>query len=138
MDIDGYLRHGKREEHDDLHVFVSTEVQRFLQQELKGANKKHAMKIHATLGSIRRNGLHDLDDATLFKNEGRYKAGQPGMANIAVYALKAWQLRVYGGIITHSGASVFMLPEATIKKDRKADMGQLLRVAKKLGEYNGR
>lgn len=138
MDIDGYLRHGTRKDDDELHVFISRDVEKFLKSEQKGANRKHVMKIHATLGSIRRFGFQGLEDATLFKSEGRYKSGQPGMADIAVYALKAWQIRVYGGIITRTGCSVFMLPEATIKKVNKADMDQLSRVAKKLGEYNGR
>lgn len=138
MDIGGYLRHGAANDDDELPVFVSKDVQKFLTKEHKGANEKHVRKIHATLKNIRRNGLQGIEDSTLFKKEGRYKSGQPGMADIAVYAVKAWQIRVYGGIITRTGTSVFMLPEATIKKDDKADMAQLLRVARKLGEYNER
>lgn len=60
MDIGGYLRHGAANDDDELPVFVSKDVQKFLTKEHKGANEKHVRKIHATLKNIRRNGLQGI------------------------------------------------------------------------------
>jgi len=72
-------------------------------------------------------GLHDKK----FKSEGRFKdaAGK----DVMVYAVKSYQLRIYGGWVEGTPTS-FQCPEATIKKDQKANQEQLKRVAKKLGE----
>ncbi len=32
-----------------------------------------------------------------FRMEGRYPAARPGVADVAVYALKSYQVRIYGG-----------------------------------------
>ena len=73
--------------------------------------------------------LHDKQ----FKFEGRYSVDH---RRIAVYAVKAYQLRVLGG--WEEGPSrKFVCPEATIKQQKKADRNQLERVAIKVGEYHG-
>jgi len=53
-----------------------------------------------------------------------------------VYAVKADQVRVYGGIISAANGSNFLFVEAAVKKKGKADQALLKRVAKSLGEKN--
>ena len=136
MQIEGYTPVGERHETDELHMWVSQTVVDFLQAERRGANKQHVDKVVLTLGILRRNGFRDLSNSTLFVYEGRFPAGRPGMADMAVYAAKSYQLRVYGGIVRIKGESVFLCPEGAVKKQKKADQAQLKRVARILGEYH--
>ncbi|MCE2738376.1 MAG: hypothetical protein LW703_08405 [Rhodobacter sp.] len=138
MQIEGYTPVGERHETDELHMWVSQTVVDFLQAERRGANKQHVDKVVLTLGILRRNGFRDLSNSTLFVYEGRFPAGRPGMADMAVYAAKSSQLRVYGGIVRIKGQSVFLCPEGAVKQQNKADQAQLKRVAKILGEYHER
>jgi hypothetical protein len=94
MQIEGYTPLGERHETDELHMWVSQGVVDFLKAERRGANQKHVEKVVLTLGNLRRNGLKDLSNSTLFVSEGRFSAGRPGMAEVAVYAAKSYQLRV--------------------------------------------
>lgn len=81
------------------------------------------------MNHLSESGPEDLH-AKQFKSEARHK-GADGK-DVMVYAIKAYQLRIYGGWLrTHP--LQFQCPEATIKKDQKADQVQLKRVAKKLG-----
>jgi hypothetical protein len=138
MQIEGYTPVGERHETDELHMWVSQAVVDFLRAERLGANQKHVDKVVLTLGNLRRNGFRDLSNSTLFVSEGRFPAGRPGMADMAVYAAKSYQLRVYGGIVRIKGQSVFLCPEGAVKKKDKADQAQLKRVAKILGEHHER
>jgi hypothetical protein len=138
MQIEGYTPLGERHETDELHMWVSQAVVDFLKAERLGANQKHVDKVVLTLGNLRRNGFRDSRNNTLFVPEGRFPAGRPGMTDIAVYAAKSYQLRVYGGIVRIKGQSVFMCPEGAVKKQNKADQAQLKRVAKILGEHHER
>lgn len=138
MQIEGYRPHGERHETDDLHVFLAIKVIEFLGQEGAGANRKDVKKVAATLDNIRRNGLQGMSNNTLFVREGKFSSGRAGMADVAVYAVKSFQLRVYGGIIRIKGQSIFLCPEAAIKKKDRADQAQLERVAKVLGEHHER
>lgn len=138
MQIEGYTPLGERHETDELHMWVSEAVVDFLKAERLGANKKHVDKVVLTLGNLGRNGFRDLGNSTLFVPEGRFAAGRPGMADMAVYAAKSYQLRVYGGIVRIKGQSVFLCPEGAVKKQNKADQAQLKRVAKILGEHHER
>ncbi len=137
MQIEGYRPHGERHETDDLHVFLAIKVIEFL-KEHAGANRKDVKKVAATLESIRRNGLQGMNNNTLFVREGKFPSGRPGVADVAVYAVKSFQLRVYGGIIRIKGQSVFLCPEAVKKQKDRADQAQLERVAKILGEHHER
>lgn len=68
-----------------------------------------------------------------FNSEGRHPTGRVDGKKVAVFAIKSYQLRVYGGWV--KGAPlVFECPESTIKKQRTANQVQLKRVAKKIGE----
>lgn len=138
MQINGYRPHGERHETDDLHLLLSDAVWEFLKKEGAGANRQHVKKVSATLDNIRRNGLPGMNNNTLFVREGKFSSGQPGKADVAVYAAKAFQIRVYGGIVKINGQSVFLCPEGVIKKDNKADRAQLERVAEVLGIYHER
>ena len=138
MQIEGYTPLGERHETDELHMWISNGVVDFLKGERRGANKKHVDKVVAILGNIRRNGLKDLGNNTMFVAEARFPAGKPGMPEMALYAAKSYQLRVYGGIVRIAGQSVFLCPEGTVKKQNKADQAQLKRVAKILGEHHER
>lgn len=138
MQIDGYRPHGEYHETDDLHMLLADEVWEFLKKEAAGANRQHVKKVSLTLENIRRNGLQAMNNNTLFVREGKFPSGQPGMADIVVYAAKSFQTRVYGGIVRIKGQSVFLCPEGVIKKDQKADRRQLERVAKVLGNYHER
>lgn len=72
-----------------------------------------------------------------FRREGKFGTGQADGSEVAVYAIKAHQLRVYGGFKRIRGEDVFFCVEAAKKKRNKADQAQLKRVAEKLGEING-
>lgn len=138
MQIEGYKPHGERHDTDELHMQLADVLLAFLTKEAAGANRKHVTKVRLTLDNIRRNGLQGLSNNTLFVREGKFPSGRPGMADIAVYAAKAFQLRVYGGIVRIKGQSVFLCPAGAIKKRDEADRAQLERVAKILGDYNER
>ena len=68
-----------------------------------------------------------------FNREGRHPNGKPDGKKMAVFAIKSYQLRVYGGWV-RGALLVFECPEATIKKQKTADQNQLKRVAKKIGD----
>jgi len=82
------------------------------------------------LDHLSENGFQDLNE-TKFKTEGRYRSG--GGTKILVYAVKSYQLRLYGCFRDKSPRK-FIVPEGAIKKDNKADQNQLKRVAEKVGE----
>ena len=138
MQIEGYRPHGERHETDELHLWLSQRAIEFLKEERRGTNVKHVDKLVSILGNIRRNGLPSMNNDTLFVREGKFPAGQPGMADMAVYAAKSYQLRLYGGIVRIKGQSVFLCPEGAVKKRDLADRKQLERVAKILGEHHER
>jgi len=138
MQIDGYKPHGERHETDKLHMYIADAVIEFLKMEAGGANRQHVKKVGVTLEYIRKNGLQSMNNNTLFVREAKFPSGQPGMAELVVYAAKSYQLRVYGGIVQIKNQSVFLCPYGTIKKKDKADRAQLERVAKVLGEYHER
>jgi hypothetical protein len=135
MQIDGYRPHGKRDNTDAFHLLLSEEVIAFLGAESGGGNRQHVKKVGHTLELIKRNGLQGVQNNTLFVYEGKFSSGKPGTADLSVYAVKAHQVRVYGGLIRVRGESVFLCPEATIKKRDKANQEQLERVARTLGSY---
>ena len=70
---------------------------------------------------------------TQFNSEGRHPTGGKNSKELAVFAIKSHQLRVYGGWVK-GVPLVFECPETTIKKQRTANQAQLKRVAKKIGD----
>lgn len=81
------------------------------------------------LNHLSENGPEDLNDEQ-FKTEGRFPSGG-GKTNL-VFAMKSYQLRVYGCFQAGTPRK-FVCPEGAIKKDNKADQKQLKRVASKVG-----
>ena len=71
-----------------------------------------------------------------WKHEGWFRSGKPNVAKVAVYAVKAYQLRIYGGFISDNKGRKFLCIEVAKKKEDRADANQLDRVASKLGEYH--
>lgn len=82
------------------------------------------------LDHLSENGFQDLNEKQ-FKTEGRFTSGDG--KNVLVYAAKSYQLRLYG-CFQEVSPRKFIVPEGAIKKDKKADLNQLKRVAKKAGE----
>ncbi len=72
-----------------------------------------------------------LLDKQKFRHEGRFPVGDKKGTQVAIYAFKAWQLRLYGGMV----GGVFVITEIDIKKDDAADQGKLRAAAKKLLPY---
>lgn len=138
MQIDGYRQHGDRDETDAFHLLLAVDVIEFLRGEANGGNRKHVTKVGHTLELIKRNGLGGIRDSTLFVHEGKFPGGRPGIGELAVYAVKSFQVRVYGGLIRWKNERVFLCPEGVIKKRDRADQEQLKRVAKILGMYHGK
>jgi hypothetical protein len=76
----------------------------------------------------------ELLDKTKFRFEDRLPAGDRRGTQVAIYAFKAWQLRVYGGM--SGDESEFICTEIdSSKKADSADQNKLKRAAKKLGTY---
>lgn len=138
MRIVGYRPLGERHETDAFHMQMADELGEFLRIQAKGGNRQHVKKVSHTLELIKRNGLRGAVNNTLFVQEGRFSVKQPGKSDISIYAAKAYQLRVYGGLVRINGESVFLCPEGAIKQRDSADQTQLKRVAEILGRYDER
>ena len=70
---------------------------------------------------------------TQFRNEGRFSTGGKGSKEVPIYAFKAHQLRVYGGIDPETGD--FVCTEIERSKQRNAaDQDKLKRAARNLGD----
>lgn len=92
-------------------------------------DRARAERIMETLCSV---GPADLTTKQ-FNSEGRHSSGDASGKKIAVFAIKSYQIRVYGGWVK-GDKLVFDCPETTIKKQQTADQDQLKRVAKKIGD----
>lgn len=76
---------------------------------------------------------HEFLDDTKLKHEGKFPCGKPGGTDLAILAFKAWQLRVYGGVVN---GNHFVATEVDIaKKQDGADQTALKSAAKKLADY---
>jgi hypothetical protein len=78
---------------------------------------------------------HDGLPKTQFPLEGRFSSGVAGVPEQAVYAVKAYNVRVYGGYVG-SKPRRFVCVEGAIKKRNPANQSQLKRIAKVLGALN--
>lgn len=77
-------------------------------------------------------GHENLDDKKL-KYEGKFPAGKPGGTDLGIWAFKAWQLRVYGGVVN---GNHFIATEVDIaKKQDAADQAALKGAARKLSDF---
>lgn len=135
MEIDGYTEFLPEEPHAEVRVFLSADVEDYFDTEgQKGRrNAGDVRKATITLTTLKRHGLLRVQKSIQFKREGKFPSGRRKGGQQIVYEVKSDQVRVYGGPISHNGASVFCFVEATTKKKDKADIKQLQRVAKALG-----
>lgn len=136
MKIDGYERYEESDDEGAFFVYFSDQVIQFLKAEGKAGkrNRKSVIKVFAIIGNIRREGLRGLSNTMQFNDEGKHPSGRAKGGDQKVYAVKADQVRVYGGILSVNGSSNFLFVEAAVKKKNKADPALLRKVAKALGE----
>ena len=113
-----------------VRVFSSPETNRFL-EDCDRNSRQHVTRILRILGWLRDRGRNQLKNTEQFRFEGRYGGG-----DIAIYAVKAHQLRVYGGFVNFDCGQAFVCIEGIKKKKNKPNPNVLKRVAKKLGEIN--
>ena len=98
---------------------------------------KDVLKIWAILKRLGDYGHGRLNNTEQFKREGKFASGGKQGGEVAVYAVKAFQLRVYGGFVKgRSNTPTFVCVECAVKKRDRADQAQLMRVARVLGEIN--
>lgn len=76
-------------------------------------------------------GFRAMPD-TLFKFEGRHRVGGKTGREVAVYAFKPRGLRIYGGVFSMPGVTVFIGTEMVEKKRDKADRKALARAAERV------
>lgn len=77
-------------------------------------------------------GYENLDNTKL-KNEGQFSTGDRSGTKVTVWAFKAWQLRVYGGVVR---GSLFVCTEIDDSKKQDAANRDLLKsAAQKLASY---
>jgi hypothetical protein len=127
--VDGFEELQAGKEHV---VLVSDGVGVFLSkyEESKPKDVRKAIQILVKLATY---GLPYMRDTTSFVREGAFPTGGKDGGKAVVYAVKAFQLRIYGGFVTLGGKSCFLALEAAQKKKDKADRAQLERVARALG-----
>lgn len=107
-----------------------------LQQDIAAGNRDDKARVKVILEHVKDRGHEDLPSES-FVREGRFPSGIPGVADQTVYAVKAFQIRLYGGYIGKNPRR-FVCVEGAIKKKNSADQRQLKRVAKTLGMLNER
>ncbi len=76
---------------------------------------------------------HELLDSTKLRNEGKFALGDKAGTHVSVLAFKAWQVRLYGGVVDGSHFVVTEIDAA--KKTDKADRPMLERAARKLAQF---
>ena len=75
---------------------------------------------------------------TQFRPEDRIPIGDARGTRVLVCAFKAWQVRLYGGVVTIDRKPTFIGSEIDdSKKQDKADRGCLVRAARNLRPYSG-
>lgn len=131
--IDGYEQLSKG---DECVVMISGGALQFLEKYGKSKNKD-VRKAIQILGKLAKFGRDGVDNTEQFRREGRFPSGAKGGVPVAVYAVKAFQLRLYGGFVTATGNRYFLVVEAAEKKKHRADQKLLARVGKELGACDG-
>ena len=96
-------------------LWISSSVE----QALEDAQANHKRRIERTFEQICLDG-GKAPSQEQFKHEGKFADGTKGGTKKTVYALKAHQLRIYGGF----ARGRFYCCEATIKKQNKASKKQ--------------
>lgn len=123
------LKHAASGTHCDVWMVAS------VTKAIRKAPADDRARMKKLIGHLAQYGQEDFNK-TQFRHEGKYATGNPGEAKKAVYAFKAYQLRVYGGYCRMNGETTFVCTHGVIKKDDGADQALLRGVARKLGEYD--
>lgn len=113
-------------------ILISPEVDQFLRS-APSNDRRHARKALQILKRLKTHGQEAINNTEQFKLEGRYPTGRGQPKQQAVWVVKAYQIRIYGGFGTQGTTPVFFCVEATKKKKDKADKRQLERVARAVG-----
>lgn len=100
---------------------------------LRKVPAKERARLLAWMQRFANDGFEYLDTEKL-KHEGKFPVGDRSGTSVAIYAFKAWQVRVCGGVI--GGDFIGTEIDASKKRD-KADRDLLERSAKKLAPYIG-
>jgi len=109
-------------------VFMTKKVARVFEK----ADPKSRSRCRKWIKFYAEDGPKNLID-TQFKPEGRFNVGDAKGTKIQIYAFKAYQLRVYGGLIP--GTNKFVCTEIDrTKKQDAADQNRLKRAASNLGK----
>jgi hypothetical protein len=117
-------------------VIGSQQVKEFLDEERNRGVKKNVESLGVVLKRIADLGVQDVArNKEKLRHEGRFSSGNPSLSDIPVYAVKAFNLRIYGGLAQVDGKPHFVCLEAAKKKKDKANSEQLKRVAKAVGEF---
>jgi len=121
----------------DLHEECSGErcTILFLPKVCKGLSKADAKRRARIRGLMAKHAelKKDILINTQFKYEGRFKSGRKGVSQIGVYAFKAGQLRVYGGMVPKT--PFFLCCEVDVKKQDEADQKLLNSTARAIASY---
>lgn len=126
---DGYRRLGKGAR---CEIWTNEDTYAILAK----APPKNIQKARQILVELAESGRDDLNREQ-FRDEGRYSGGSAARGDYAVYAVKSYQLRIYGGYVGENDA-FFVCEIALIKKKNEASKTVLERVARALGELDER
>ncbi len=116
-------------------VLVKSDVGDFL-KDYEKSKPKDVRKTLQILKKLANFGLPYMTDSTSFVREDSFASGNKNRRKMVVYAVKSFQLRVYGGFAKLEGKQCFLCLEAAKKQKDKADRAQLERVAKALGAWD--
>lgn len=112
-------------------VFWTHTVEKELKRLGKDPNKrKEITRCENHMRKFAEDGRSYLNDQK-FKNEGHFSVGYQGGGRVAIYAFKAYQLRIYGGYVHGDFVCTDVDPA---KKQNKANRSLLARAAQRLGE----
>lgn len=100
-------------------------------KQLKKADRKQIARCQIWMKKFCDDGFDFLTPEQL-KHEGKFSVGDRKGTYVAIYAFKAWQLRIYGAVV----GNLFIATEVDIaKKQDHADRETLEAAARKLAEY---
>lgn len=106
-------------------------MERHVAKQFKKADIKEQARCLKWMKFFADDGFDFLDNEKL-KSEGRFATGNKAGTRVTVWAFKAWQLRVYGGLV----GDIFVATGIdTSKKQNAADRSALEGAARRLDDY---
>lgn len=116
-------------------VLLSPAAVEHLEGWSKDANRrKHGKSLLRILRKVHEWGINGVNNTEQLRNEGKYPLGIPGKGKITVYAVKAYQLRLYGGVWNENGRSALVIVDGAVKKKDRTERSFFEAIAKKVGE----